>query len=126
MVIGYNQANENYNKKVMEQISSMVLSSYEQKCLLEESGVDIGQIYAYDDRKIDSNWYICSVLQFYFYEYRVEDECPTTVGTDDIIITYGRSEKIEREFPQLNCYELDNNEVWYTNITLIGCTPIER
>lgn len=126
MVIGYNQANENYNKRIVEQISSMVLSSYEQKCCLEESGIDIGKIYAFDDRQIDSNWYICSVLQFYFYEYRIEDEYPVSVEADDIIITYGRSEKIETDFPQLDCYILDDNEVWYTNITLIGCTPIER
>lgn len=126
MVMGYNLANENYNKKITEQISSMVLSSYEQKCLLEESGVDIGQVYAFDDRRVDRNWYITSVLQFYFYEYRIEDEYPKTVETDDIIITYGRSEKIERDFPQLDCYKLDANEVWYTNIALIGYTPIER
>lgn len=126
MVIGYNQANTNYNKVIMEQVSSMALSSYEQKCRLEEIGADIGQIYVFDDRKVDSNWYICSVLQFYFYEYRIEDEYPAAVEKNDIIITYGRSEKIETDFPQLDCYKLDDNEVWYTNISLIGYTSIER
>lgn len=126
MLIGYNQANENYNKNIMEQISSMALSSYRQKCCLEASGVDIGNIYAFDDRKVDSNWHIFSVLQFYFYEYRIEDEYPVTVEEDDVIITYGRSEKIEADFPQLDCYKLDNNEVWYTNIELIGYVPIKR
>ncbi len=126
MVIGYNWANENYNKYIMESISSMVLTSYEQKCCLEESGADIGKIYAFDDRQIDSNWYICSVLQFYFYEYTIDDEYPVDVQADDVIITYKRSEKIETDFPQLDCYELDDNEVWYTNIALIGYTPIEK
>lgn len=126
MVLGYDQANENYNKDVMEQVSSMALSSYRQKCCLEDSGINIGKIYAFDDRKVDPNWYICSVLQFYFYEYRIEDEYPVTVEADDIIITYGRSEKIETDFPQLDCYKLDDNEVWYTNIALIGYTPVKR
>lgn len=126
MAVGYNNANENYNRRVTEQISSMVLSSYEQKCKLEEAEIDIGQVYAYDDRVVDNNWYIFSVLQFYFYEYRVEDEYPKTVETNDIIVTYGRSEKIEKDFPQLECYQLDDNEVWYTNIELIGIMPIER
>lgn len=126
MLIGYNQANENYNKNIMEQVSSMVLSSYRQKCCLEASGVDIGEIYAFDDRKIDSNWHIFSVLQFYFYEYRIEDEYPVALGDNDIIITYGRSEKIETDFPQLNCYKLDSNEVWYTNIKLTGYAPVKR
>jgi len=126
VAIGYYEANANYNKKVTEEISSMVLASYEQKCKLDEAGVHIGQIYAFDDRKVDSNWYIFSVLQFYFYEYRIEDEYPFWVEDEDIIITYGRSEKIETDFPDLSCYQLDENEVWYTNIELIECIPIER
>lgn len=126
MITGYDLANENYNKYTMERISSKVLASYEQKCCLEESGINIGKIYAFDDRKIDANWLIYSVLQFYFYEYRIEDEYPVNVEADDIIITYGRSEKIEADFPQLDCYRLDDDEVWYTNISLVGYTPIER
>lgn len=126
MVIGYNQANANYNRPVTEKISSMVLASYDEKCQLENSGVNIGQIYAFDDRKVDSNWYIFSVLQFYFYEYRIEDEYPKEMQDDDIIITYGRSERIESDFPQLKCYQLDDNEVWYTDLDLIGYVPIEN
>lgn len=125
MIIGYYQANENYNKKTTENVSDMVLSSYEQKCLLEKAGRDIGKIYAYDDRNIDSNWKIFSVLQFYFYEYRIEDEYPKSIGTNDIIITYDRIEEIEKDFPQLQCYQLDNNEVWYTNLELVDQKPIE-
>lgn len=126
MVIGYNQANVYYNRPVTEKISSMVLTSYNEKCQLEDSGVSIGQIYAFDDRKVDSNWYIFSVLQFYFYEYRIEDEYPKEIQDNDIIITYGRSEMIETDFPQLKCYQLDDNEVWYTDLDLIGYVPIEN
>lgn len=126
MVIGYHNANINYNEYVRERVSSMVLTSYEQKCLLEQSNVDIRQIYAYDDRKVDTNWYIFSVLQFYFYEYRIEDEYPDSLTSNDIIITYGRSEQIETDFPEVNCYILDDNEVWYTNIDLVGYEAIER
>jgi len=126
MLTGYNRANANFNLSVMERISSMVLSSYEQKCYLEEAGTDIGHIYAYDDRKADHNWLIFSVLQFYFYEYRIEDEYPSDLAENDIIITCQRSEKIESDFPQLNCYQLDDNEVWYTGISLIGYLPVEK
>lgn len=123
MVTGYHQANENYNRKVTESISAMALSSYEQKCRLDESGVDIGQVYVYDDRKVDRNWYLFSVMQFYFYEYRIEDEYPEMVEGNDIIITYGRSGRIEADFPQLDCYQLDDNEVWYTGLALVGYEP---
>ena len=104
----------------------MVLASYDEKCQLEDAEVNIGQVYAFDDRKKDSNWYIFSVLQFYFYEYRIEDEYPKEMQADDIIITYGRSEKIESDFPQLKCYQLDDNEVWYTDLDLIGYRPVEK
>lgn len=126
MIIGYYWANKNYNKPVTERISAMVLSSYEQKCRLEESGLDIGQVYVYDDRVVDSNWYLYSVLQFYFYEYRIEDEYPEKIEENDVIITYDKSERIETDFPQLKCYQLDNNEVWYTNIEMIGLEAQER
>lgn len=118
LTIGYHWANKNFNECTKQQISSMVLASYEEKCLLESQGVDIGCIYAYDDRDIESEWAIYSVLQFYLYEYRIEDEYPEEMSSDDIIITNHRSEKIEIDFPNLNCYRLDNNEVWYTEINL--------
>ena len=118
MIVGYHLANVNYNEYVKERISSMVMASYEQKCELENEGVEIGKIYAYDDRTVDRNWYIFSVLQFYFYDYRIEDEYPREIGDHDIIITYDRCPQIEEDFPQLQCYRLDENEVWYTNIEL--------
>lgn len=126
MILGYCCANKYYNKPVTESVSAMVLSSYEQKCVLEESGVVIGNVYAYDDRTVNDNWYIYSVLQFYFYEYRIEDEYPEKIEENDIIITCGRSGKIEEDFPQLKCYQLDDNEVWYTSMELIGYEPLER
>lgn len=69
--------------------------------------------------------YILS-LQFYLYEYKIEVEYPEDVQDDDIIITYQKSDKIENDFPQLQCYQLDDNEVWYTNIELRGLTPVNR
>ncbi len=125
MFIGYHWANYNYNEYIKERVSSMVLASYE-KCELEKEKVNIGNIYAYDDRKVDRNWYIYSVLQFYLYEYKIEVEYPEDVQDDDIIITYQKSDKIENDFPQLQCYQLDDNEVWYTNIELRGLTPVNR
>ena len=126
MFIGYHWANYNYNEYIKERVSSMVLASYEEKCELEKEKVNIGNIYAYDDRKVDRNWYIYSVLQFYLYEYKIEVEYPEDVQDDDIIITYQKSDKIENDFPQLQCYQLDDNEVWYTNIELRGLTPVNR
>lgn len=126
MVVGYNQANANYNKPITEKVSSMVLASYDEKCRLEDSAISIGQIYAFDDRDIEENWLIFSVLQFYFYEYQIKDEYPENVQKNDIIITYDRSEKIETDFPGLKCYQLDDNEVWYTDLELIGCTPVKE
>ena len=96
----------------------MVMSSYEEKCELEKKGVKLGRVYVYDDRKEDSNWNIYSVLQFYLYEYKIEVDYPKDVRNDDVIITYKRSEKLENDFPQLRCYQLDDNEVWYTYMDL--------
>ena len=126
IVIGYHWANHNYNEYIKERVSSMVMSSYEEKCELEKEGVKIGKIFAYDDREVDRNWYIFSVLQFYFYDYKIEIEYPENINTDDIIITCARSDKIENDFPQLQCYQLDDNEVWYTNIELKGFIPVNR
>lgn len=126
MVWGYDQANENYNAKVTEKASAMVLASYEKKCVLEQNGIEIGQIYAVDERNVDRNWYIFSILQFYFYEYRIEDEYPKVMKNNDIIITCSRNKKIEQDFPMLNCYELDKNEVWYTQLDLTEYMVIEE
>ena len=123
IVVGYHWANKNFNSIVTDRISNMVLASYEEKCNLEDAGVSIGHIYAYDDREKNTNWYIFSVLQFYFYEYRIEDNYPATMMENDVIITYARNSKIEKDFPELLCYRLDDNEVWYTNIELIGYLP---
>lgn len=118
MFIGYHWANHNYNEYIKERVSSMVMSSYEEKCELEKKGVKLGRVYVYDDRKEDSNWNIYSVLQFYLYEYKIEVDYPKDVRNDDVIITYKRSEKLENDFPQLRCYQLDDNEVWYTYMDL--------
>lgn len=66
---------------------------------------------------------IFSVMQFYFYEYRIEDKYPEMMEENDIIITYGRSGRIEADFPQLDYYQLDDNEVWYTRIALDQYAP---
>lgn len=120
LLIGYQNANVNYNEPIREDVSSMVLASYAQKELLEQANINIGHIFAYDDRKVDQNWYVFSVLQFYFYEYRIEDDYPDLVQANDIIVTYDRNPKIEKDFPNLSCYVLDDNEVWYTELKLIG------
>ena len=39
MFIGYHWANHNYNEYIKERVSSMVMSSYEEKCELEKKGV---------------------------------------------------------------------------------------
>lgn len=123
LLAGYRNANMNYNEPIRHDISNMVLASYAQKELLEEADINVGQIYVYDDRDRGKNWNIFSVLQFYFYEYRIEDNYPNIIQRNDIIVTYDRSPKIEKDFPNLNCYVLDDNEVWYTELKLIECVP---
>ncbi len=118
MAGGYYQANINYSDFIKDKASSMVLASYEQKVRMEQSGMELGQIYAYDDRKVDRNWYIFSILQFYFYDHRIEDEYPERMEKNDIIVTYNRIPQIEADFPELKCYRLDDNEVWYTSMDL--------
>jgi len=124
MMIGYNNSNAYYNAKINDSISNMVLASYEQKCLLEDNSVEIGRVYAIDNRKADSNWYIFSVLQFYFYEYRIEDDYPMYLESNDVIITTRRNSEIEKTYPTLHCYMLDDNEVWYTELDLVGIEPL--
>lgn len=126
LIIGYNWANINFNEYIKQQISSMVLASYEVKCQLENEDINIGYVYAYDDRDVESEWAIYSVLQFYFYEYRIEDEYPAEVASNDIIITNHRSKKIEEDFPNLSCYQLDDNEIWYTEIKLGESIPMVK
>lgn len=71
MFIGYHWANYNYNEYIKERVSSMVLASYEEKCELEKEKVNIGNIYAYDDRKVDRNWYIYSVYNFIYMSIKL-------------------------------------------------------
>ncbi len=123
MVMGYNNSNTYYNKAVQDSISSMVLSSYEQKCLLEEANIEIDKVYAVDNRKVDLNWYIFSVLQFYFYEHTVQEELPEEMGAYDIIVTRKPDMAIAKKYPNVECYVLDDNETWYTELDLIGVNP---
>lgn len=123
MIAGYNNSNIYYNKNVQDLISDMVTASYKQKCLLEEANIEIDKVYAVDNRKTDSNWYIFSVLQFYFYEHTVQEELPEEVGAYDIIVTRKPDAGIAQRYPNLLCYVLDDNEVWYTELDLIGVNP---
>lgn len=123
MVIGYGNANKFYNENVNKSVSSMVLASYKQKCLLEEANIKIDKVYAVDKRKTDPNWYLFSVLQFYFYEHTVQEELPKEMGDYDIIVTRKPDAAIAEDYPNLQCYVLDDNEVWYTELDLIGVRP---
>lgn len=123
MIIGYNNSNLYYNENVQSLIADMVNASYEQKCLLEEANIEIDRVYAVDNRKTDANWYIFSVLQFYFYEYTVEEKLPEEMGNYDIIVTRKPDIAIAEQYPNLQCYVLDDNEVWYTELDLIGVNP---
>ena len=101
----------------------MVRASYEQKCLLEDANINIDKVYAVDNRKVDPNWYIFSALQFYFYEHTVVEGLPEKMGDYDVIVTQKPDMAIAARYPDLYCYVLDDNEVWYTELDLIGVKP---
>ena len=108
-----------YNFVMKEKISSKVLASYDLKCDLEDKGVVVGTYYLNDETTgNDNNWKIYSVAQFYFNKYRLEMELPRELTENDIIISVGKSDKIETKYKNINCYVLDDNEVWYTHLNL--------
>ena len=114
-----------YNLSIKEQISSKILASYEEKCRLEKEGKKIGTIYLNDESLgTDGNWKIYSVAQFYFNHYPLQMELPRILEEDDIIISTCKSDNLSILYPEANIYVLDDNEVWYTRMDLIGYEPI--
>ncbi len=116
LAIGYRNVELYYNRDVREKISSLADASYCAKCSMENHGIELGTVYAIDERAADSNWLLYSVLQFYFYDCTIIDEYPQVVGDNDIIITTERNIQLEKKFRGLNRYELDENEIWYTRL----------
>ena len=114
-----------YNVDIKQQISSKILASYEEKCKLEENKIEIGTIYLNDETAgTDGNWKIYSVAQFYFNRYTLQLKLPPILNNRDIIISTGRSEKLENQYKNIKCYVLDDNEVWYTYLELPDYLPI--
>ncbi len=108
----------NFDNPVKEKMSSKILTSYEEKCELEKSGTDIGQIYLYDTEGGDGNWKIYSIAQFYFNRYTLQIGLPDYIKNNDIIISTIKIDEIEDMYKDILCYELDDNEVWYTYLQL--------
>ena len=126
VLVGYVCGNINYNKPVREAISSMVLASYFEKCELEKNGIKLGNVYAIDEGEKDDNWYIYSVLQFYFYDMTIKEGYPISMMHDDVIITTKRNAEIEERYDNIKCYLLDDNEVWYTDLEIVGYEPVNN
>ncbi len=127
--MAFNQVSEtcNYNKDVKNRMSAKINSSYEEKCKLDKMGIDIGNIYLNETNEgIDNNWKIYSIAQFYFNRYTLQTELPQKLGASDIIISTSRSNDIEKKYKNADCYVLDENEVWYTQLSLIGYEPVEK
>ena len=118
VLVGYICGSHNYSKPIRDAISSMALSSYTEKCELEKMGIKLGNVYAIDEGEKDSNWYIYSVLQFYFYDTPIKEGYPISIQNDDVIITTKRNKDIEENYNNIKCYILDDNEVWYTYLNL--------
>lgn len=118
MSFHFNKQTE-YDFDIKNRVSSKILASYDMKCKLEKQGVNIGTIYLNDETLgNDNNWKIYSVAQFYFNRYTLQTELPEKLEKNDIIISTNKSEKLELQFHNLNRYELDDNEVWYTYMEL--------
>lgn len=108
-----------YNFEIKSRISSKIDASYHQKEELEKQGIDIGTIYLNDESGVtDNNWKIYSIAQFYFNRYTLQLELPKKMNDNDIIISTNKSNMIEKMYKTINCYVLDENEVWYTNLDL--------
>ena len=108
-----------YNIEVKKQISEKITSSYNEKCKLDKQGIKIGTIYLNDETSgNDANWKIYSVAQFYFNRYTLQTQLPKVLEKNDIIISTNKSDIVESLYENINCYVLDNNEVWYTYINL--------
>lgn len=118
MLSHYNKQTE-YNVSIKKRISSKIMASYEEKLLLDTQGIEIGTIYLNDESTgADNNWKIYSVAQFYFNRYTLKIELPTELKKNDVIISVLESHKIETMYQDINCYILDDNEVWYTYLEL--------
>ena len=107
-----------FDVPVKEAMSSKITASYYEKCGLEKRGTDIGQIYLYDTPNEDGNWQIYSVAQFYFNRYTLHIGLPEKMEDQDIIISSIKIEEIEKRYEDIICYELDENEYWYTRMRI--------
>lgn len=110
----------NFDNIVKEAMSSKILASYEEKCDIEKSGLNIGQIYLYDTEGGDINWKIYSIAQFYFNQYTLRIGLPDHMEKNDIIIAPCEIDDIDKQYINISCYRLDNNEIWYTYLPLQG------
>lgn len=109
-----------YNLTIKEQISSKITASYYKKCELEKQKIEFGTIYLNDETSgMDTNWKIYSVAQFYFNRYTLQMELPHEIEENDIIISTNRSQVVEETFNDINCYVLDDNEIWYTYLNIV-------
>lgn len=107
-----------YDNLVQAKMSEKILSTYEEVCKLEHNGVDIGQIYLHDETNASNNWKIYYIAQFYLNRYTLHISIPNKVQKNDIIISVGKSEEIEKQYPDLQKYILDDDEVWYTYLDI--------
>lgn len=123
MQFHYNEQTE-YNAQIKNKISSKILASYDIKCKAEEHNIDFGTIYLNDESNgMDANWKIYSVAQFYFNRYTLQMELPSSLGSKDVIISTNKSGRLESMYSDVNCYVLDDNEVWYTKLNLDDFVP---
>ena len=119
MVFHLNEQVE-YNLTIKEQISSKITASYYKKCELEKQKIELGTIYLNDEtRGTDTNWKIYSVAQFYFNRYTLQMELPQEIEENDVIISTNKSQVVEETFNDINCYVLDDNEIWYTYLNIV-------
>lgn len=108
-----------FDADVKNQMSAKIMTSYEEKERLHKTGVHIDQIYLQDTTQTkDRNWQLYSIAQFYFNDYTLHMELPEELGRNDVIISTGKSEEIEHNYQNILCYELDENEIWYTYLML--------
>lgn len=108
-----------YDNKVKEAMASKVMASFEKKCELEIQGINIDNIYLCNvSPNLDANWKLNSIAQFYFNEYTLQEKIPEQMGENDIIISDGKSEEIQKQYKDIHCYVMDENEVWYTYLNL--------
>lgn len=101
-----------YDLPIQEKVSLMINASYEKICELKEEGYSFDNIYIYDAReKVDNNWTMYSISQFYLNEYTIIKGMPDELQENDLII----SNKKMEERKGMARYQLDENEIWYVN-----------